>query len=199
MPKGLTRVAVLKGVCNLSEAKLRNLLSPARSEGMSSEPTIGAFLREARTAKGLNQKEIADLVGVSTAQWSRIESDINRPSRETLKKTSAYLGVPFQKLVMLSGYSTLKTDNSLYNKLGEVIDTDGIINSIFRTDSDLLDCLSNLEEIGTSENVRCLTLLLRLMRKEVSMASSENENDEFFRTSFSALKKFIINSYAGIV
>ena len=183
----------------MSEAKLRNLLSPARSAEMSSEPTIGAFLREARIAKGFNQKEIADLVGVSTAQWSRIESDINRPSRETLKKTSAYLGVPFYKLVMLSGYSALKTDHTMYNKAGEVIDTEGIIDSIFRTDSDLLDCLGNFEEIGTSENVRCLMLLLRLMRKEVVTASSENENDEFFRTSFIALKEFIINSYAGVV
>ena len=113
----------------MSEARLRNLLSPARSAGMSSEPTIGAFLREARTIKGFSQKEIAELVGVSTAQWRRIESDINRPSRETLKKTSAYLGVPFHKLVTLPGYSAFKTDDSLYNKAGEVIDTEAIVQS----------------------------------------------------------------------
>lgn len=183
----------------MSEARLRNLLSPARSAGMSSEPTIGVFLREARTIKGFSQKELAEFVGVSTAQWSRIESDINRPSRETLKKTSAYLGVPFHKLVMLSGYSSLKTDDSLYNKAGEIIDTEAIVRSIFCADSDLLDCLSDFKEIGTAENVKCLTFFLKLMRKEVSTASSEKEDDKFFKISFRALKKFIIDSYAEVV
>ena len=188
-----------KGVSKLSEANIRDLVSPARSADMSSMPTIGEFVRRARTEKGYNQKELADLVGVSTAQWCRIEGDVNRPSRDTLRKTSAYLGVPFHELVALAGYSALKTDNSLYNKQGEKIDTDGIINSIFTTDSDLLDCLSNFEEIGSKENVLVLTLLLRVMRKEVMTANTENGNDSFFLSSFQALKQFIISSYSGEV
>lgn len=184
----------------MSEAKIRDsiVLSPDRSANAASASTIGTVMREARIKKGYKQNELADLVGVSTAQWSRLEGDVNRPSRDTLKKTSAYLGVPFHQLVMLAGYSGLKTDRTLYNKKGEVIDTDEIINSIFCVDCDLLDCLTHFEEIGTMENVSVLIVLLRAMRKEVAETGAGETSDGFFLKSFRALKQFITESYLNL-
>ena len=163
---------------------------------MSSFSSIGARLKNARTKKGYSQKELADLVGVSTAQWSRIESDVNRPSRETLIKTSAYLGVPFHDLVMLAGYSALRSDRSLYSKEGKTIDSDGIVKSLYAVDSDLLEDLKDFEDIGTDQNVKVLTLLLRGMRKEVMESDSADESACAFRKSFRALKDYIIRLYS---
>lgn len=50
---------------------------------------VGARLREARNALGLDQAEVAALVGVTRVQWGRYERGIGVPGGEVLGRAAA--------------------------------------------------------------------------------------------------------------
>ena len=50
-------------------------------------------LREIRKAKGLTQKELAEIVGVDTSSISKYEKGVAEPSYVVLKKLAGALGV----------------------------------------------------------------------------------------------------------
>ncbi|MGZ4848930.1 MAG: helix-turn-helix domain-containing protein [Halobacteriota archaeon] len=51
-------------------------------------------MKFARCQRGLSQREIADMLGVTQATYSRTESGLTEPSTELRKKISDILGIP---------------------------------------------------------------------------------------------------------
>lgn len=173
---------------------------PLREELISGyKKAVGEEIRNARQQKRISQKELADLIGMSAAQLCRIECGDSRPSKATLQKLSGHIGIPYPELLRLAGYSNMKGDRMLFNKDGEKIDTFALVSSIYRADSDFLECFHDFETIGTPENIEVIKALVYAMRKEVEIGEAkmngENSIDEFFLNAFMALKRFIIATF----
>ncbi len=166
-------------------------------------PTIGAIIRQARMDKNLSQKELADRSGISKVQLCRIENDESAPSKNSLWKISANIGIGYSSLLVQAGYNNVSGTNIFLKRDGNELELERLICSIYKADSDLLDYFTDFDTIGTDENVKVLKLVLQAMRKEAA-----NENDEsltdtsmnfYFRTLFSSLKNFILSSLTPIM
>lgn len=59
----------------------------------------GELIKQARTAAGITQAELAKRLGVTPQAISQYERGIKNPKTETLKKIAAALGVPWYKLL----------------------------------------------------------------------------------------------------
>ncbi|MBI9010131.1 MAG: helix-turn-helix transcriptional regulator [Tenericutes bacterium] len=59
--------------------------------------TVGGKLKKLREFKGLKQKEVAEMIGISPVTYNRYEKDVRQPDFETLLKIC-------QKLQMSSDY-----------------------------------------------------------------------------------------------
>ena len=59
---------------------------------------FGENLKEIRKLKGLTQEKLAEMLGMSPRQMSRLESGENFPSVETLEKLSLYLEIDLKTL-----------------------------------------------------------------------------------------------------
>lgn len=173
---------------------------PLREELIAGyKKTIGDEIRNARQQKRISQKELAKCINISAAQLCRIESGDSRPSKATLQKLSGHIGIPYSELLRLAGYSNMKGDSMLFNKDGEKIDTFSLVSSIYRADSDFLECFRDFETIGTPENLEVIKALIYAMRKEVKIGDAKNKEDcvdDFFLNTFMALKRFIITTLA---
>lgn len=163
---------------------------------------VAVLIKNARQRKRITQKELAELAGMTAVQLCRIERGECRPSRQTLQKLSGHIGVPYSELLIQAGYNNLKGDETLYKRDGNVLDAEQIVESIYRIDSDFLDYFRDFEKIGTEENVEILKMLLLGMRKELEVSNLSTESDNFFynyfRTSFLALKRFIVSLLSPI-
>lgn len=163
---------------------------------------VAALIKNARRRKRITQKELAEQAGMTAVQLCRIERGECRPSRQTLQRLSGHIGVPYSELLVQAGYNNLKGDETLYKRDGNILDTEQIVESIYRVDSDFLDYFQNFEEIGTEENIEIIKMLLLGMRKEARDSSLPIESDNpfcsFFRTSFLAMKRFIVSFLSPI-
>lgn len=158
-------------------------------------------LRKGRSDCGYSQKEFAALIGITNTQYNKIEAGKDRPSRETLKRISAYLGIPYIDLVRAAGYNTVRSDNALFDKEGKEISAEQVILSMYRTDSDLVKNFEDFDRIGSRDNVELLLCMLKAMRKEVEESDPEQSKepaDKLFLNSFRALKRFVLDSYASL-
>lgn len=63
---------------------------------------VGAVIRSLRGSAGLNQRELADLVGISPSLLSLIESDRREPSIKLLKEIARVLEIPPASLVLIA-------------------------------------------------------------------------------------------------
>lgn len=174
---------------------------PQREELIAGyKKAVGDEIRNARQLKRISQKELANLIDMSAAQLCRIECGDSRPSKVTLQKLSGHIGIPYPELLRHAGYSNMKGDSMLFNKDGERIDTFALVSSIYRADSDFLECFHDFETIGTPENIEVIKALVYAMRKEVEIGESKingkNSTDDFFLNAFMALKRFIITTFA---
>lgn len=79
---------------------------------------LGIRIRELRKALGLNQRQLADLVGIDFTYLSKIENDVMpySPSTKTLKRFAEALKVDELELLQLA--DKLPTD------MGAIADTD---------------------------------------------------------------------------
>ncbi len=59
---------------------------------------IGARVRTARDVRALTQQELADAVGITPQQLSRIENRHMRPRPQTIHRLAGALGVPVEQL-----------------------------------------------------------------------------------------------------
>jgi transcriptional regulator with XRE-family HTH domain len=60
---------------------------------MSTEPTFGQLLRGIRQKKKMTQQALADASGLSRVQIARLETDVQSPSWEAVKRLCRALGV----------------------------------------------------------------------------------------------------------
>ena len=174
---------------------------PLREELASGyKKAVGEEIRNARQQKRISQKELAKLIDMSAAQLCRIESGDNRPSKATLQKLSGHIGILYPELLRLAGYSNMKGDSMLFNRDGEKIDTLALVSSIYRADSDFLECFHDFEIIGTPENIEVIKALIYAMRKEVEIGDAKmnggDHTNDFFLNTFMALKRFIVTTFA---
>lgn len=66
---------------------------------------LGRFLREAREAKGLSQRQLAKLVGFSFSSISRMEKgEFGSPDPAKLQRIAATLDVDLEDIYALAGY-----------------------------------------------------------------------------------------------
>ena len=72
---------------------------------------VSCKFKEARKACGLTQKEVADMLGVTAATYSRYESGIIQPNPKTLKRISTLLNTSIDFL--LDSQSKNNSSNSL--------------------------------------------------------------------------------------
>jgi repressor LexA len=81
----------------------------------------GDRLKQLRNSYGYTIKELAELIGVGTAQVSRYESEVNDPTSEILVKLSGVFNVTMDYLVGLSDSPLPVTMNNLTVKEQKVI------------------------------------------------------------------------------
>lgn len=159
--------------------------------------TLGEYIVQRRQEKKLAQKALADLIEVTPVYMCQIESGKKIPSKDCLKKISAYIGTPYDQLLALAGYNDLSPVWELYATDGNVLDVKSIVDSIYRVDSDLIGFFKDFEEIDTPDNIRVLKILLLAMRKEAYIKglgkSKISPTDKIFKESFFSLKNFIMS------
>lgn len=73
--------------------------------------SLGEKLRTYRYSKAWSQEVMADVVGISVSQLSRIERDLSRPSIETMDRFESALGLP--KGSLISDYRTTNDENGV--------------------------------------------------------------------------------------
>lgn len=66
--------------------------------------SIGQFIKILRENKNYSQRKLSYVSKVSNATINRIESGIEKPRPETLKKLSSHLGVSYEELLKIAGY-----------------------------------------------------------------------------------------------
>lgn len=68
--------------------------------------TIGEHIRETRKGKGLSQKELGKILGVSGAMIGQYETGQRKPRLDTLQRIAAALGVDWTELVPVDQRAT---------------------------------------------------------------------------------------------
>lgn len=156
---------------------------------VSTVPSLGDIVKTGRQRHNMTQTEFALQTGCSNADISRVENSITRkPSKDFLKAVSPYTGYSYTQLLPIAGYSVFEQGEDFYNTKLEPINYMKIIHDIYKTDADLLDCLSGLYEFVTLEDAKMLKLLLKFMRH---ISTSGKEVSEKKKESFSSLKVFL--------
>lgn len=65
---------------------------------------FGDYLKSLRESKGLSQRQLAYLAGLSNTEISKLESGgRKKPSPAVLKKIAPHLGVPYEELLKKAG------------------------------------------------------------------------------------------------
>lgn len=78
--------------------------------------SIGAKIKECRIKKGLTQKQLGNLIGVSPVMISQYETGIRNPKAETINKLS--LALDSKELLMYNYviHANITYDQKLYNE-----------------------------------------------------------------------------------
>lgn len=63
---------------------------------------IGNAIKQIRTEKGYNQKELAELCDISAAYLSQIENNKRQPTIDLIEEISSKLGIPLPVILFLS-------------------------------------------------------------------------------------------------
>lgn len=75
--------------------------------------SLSSALKKVREAKGLSQKELANLIGMAQAQYSRIESGKTDPSFSVVVKIAKALGLTISELFQAD---EIFSDTNSYDK-----------------------------------------------------------------------------------
>lgn len=113
---------------------------------------LSKTLRRVREAKGLSQKELAGLIDMAQAQYSRIESGKTDPSFSTVVKIVKALGL----------------------NLSELFNADEIFNQTNSYDKTLMEKLRLLDLLDEDEKKAIYTLIDALISKKKLKDSLQN-------------------------
>lgn len=176
---------------------------PIEADVESDLSALGEQIVQYRRQKKLSQKDLASLIEVTPVYMCRIESGKQIPSKDLLKKLSAYLGIPYDQLLALAGYNDLSPIWELYTTDGEVLDPKSIVDSIYKADSNLIDFFRDFDEIGTPDNIQVLKMLLLAMRKEANTKRLDKRKiaptDKLFGEVFFSLKNYILSLLTPLI
>lgn len=151
-------------------------------------PSLGTLLKEGRARHKLKQTELAAKSHLTPAEVSRIESDTTKkPSIEILKALAPYVGLSFNQLLLLAGYSGDDNLDLYYNYNGDIIDHLKIVDDIYFVDPELLELLENIKQLSFEE----IKLLKRFIQVSSILSKSDNKSGIIY-TLFISLKKYII-------
>jgi len=83
--------------------------------------SVGSFIRELRSSKGLYLRELAAAINIDPAILSKIERDERKATRDQISAISEYFSVTSNKLLILwlsdKVIYTLKDDEALLNEV----------------------------------------------------------------------------------
>tara|TARA_B110000046_G_C12942965_1_gene376630 strand:+ start:239 stop:601 length:363 start_codon:yes stop_codon:yes gene_type:complete len=106
--------------------------------------SLGQTLKKVREAKGLSQKEVAGLIDMAQAQYSRIESGKTDPSFSVVDKIANALGF----------------------SLSELFKADDIFTDVNTYDKTLMEKLRFLDSLDDNEKKSIYTLIDSLISKK---------------------------------
>jgi len=75
-----------------------------KTDDRCSRAKFAAYFRKLYMAKSITKAELSRISKISEATLSRIESAIQRPTPDTLKKLAPHLGVSENELMIQAGY-----------------------------------------------------------------------------------------------
>lgn len=80
---------------------------------------IGKAIADTRKTKGIKQKELSVLTGISATSLSQIEKNVTRPSEETLTKIGKALNIPkeFFYFIAIEESDVPEHKREIYNAL----------------------------------------------------------------------------------
>lgn len=134
---------------------------------------IATILYEARAHKRLSQSQVAQKMGFSTSEYSKLENSCRKRvlRDDYLKKFSAILGISYKELVFLNNGTEINEE--YYDTKGNLVDLQEISEKIHHTDADLLSSIANALE-KEQQNLEFLNLFLSVITSEdVSFSKKE--------------------------
>lgn len=147
--------------------------------------TLGSYLAQLRTEKGLSQRSLANKCGVSSAEISRIESGKRqKPSPVFLKSLADALGVEYADLMQLAGYIREQhSDDIIYELIfrdedsGEIVDVVRGVKESFRKDETWANVAYRVSRELSDEDRRILTdlTLAYLERRKAELKADKTE------------------------
>jgi len=93
--------------------------SEPRGQGQSFNARVGGRIREIRTRKGLQQRDLAARTGVHPTRLSKYESGTHAPTARCLSLLAAALGVSVDVLLPEVAFQD-ETDRQLHRSLREI-------------------------------------------------------------------------------
>lgn len=88
---------------------------------MDYEGTLGSYIRQKLAEKGLNQRQGALRIGVTSGMMSNWVHDKRRPDPENIPKLAALLSVDPDELMVRAGYRP-RRDTDLHPKRAELLE-----------------------------------------------------------------------------
>jgi len=82
---------------------------------------FGETIKNARLAKDLSLRDLAELTGLDHSYIGRLEKNSSTPSRETVTKLAKALNIPENELMVIAGYIEAE-DKELKEKILEVLE-----------------------------------------------------------------------------
>lgn len=161
-------------------------------------PSMGILVKEGRMKHNLTQAALAQLTGLTTAEISRIEGGITKkPAKKVLQSLSPYIGISYTRLLLYAGYSGVIEKPIYYNKIGEPIPYQTIVDNIYNADSELLELLKEINRISL-DDIEIIKNLLVLM-KTISTIDSPKNSSNILEDMFDAIKEFLTSQLSILI
>lgn len=126
--------------------------------------SIGTYITNLRTEKGLSMRELATKANISVAEISRVESGKRlKPAPASLKAIAAALNADYSDLMKVAGYVEDETDDEgIYEKVfrdenGEIVDVVRGVKEMLRRDETWANAAYRVSRELSPEDRKILT------------------------------------------
>ena len=141
--------------------------------------TIGERIKQARKAKGMKRKELAEKIGTTPQTICRYEADGRRPKVDAMLNIAEVLGVPVSELLGEPRPTTPHDHtearlNQLMEECGELISTAARYRRHLRGDRTLNEKYTERKLIADiTEEMADVTLVMSDVRRELGISEEE--------------------------
>ena len=142
--------------------------------------TIGERIKQARKAKGLKRKELAEKIGTTPQTICRYEADGRRPKVDAMLKIAEALNIPASELLGEPPRPTTPHDhtearlNQLMEECGELISASARYRRHLRGDRTLNEKYTERKLIADiTEEMADVTLVMSDIRRELGISEEE--------------------------